>query len=247
MTATAAAIKRLDDLFQNIRLENEATTKNGSGTGRKGTERVHFNPIVVTKDCDIHGKRSTASHSNGAANGRQGSIGRSMPSGLNSISIRRGAPNSASRENLCHPTSFASTLRKDTGSALHGSTNSLRRTDIGAAKKEPAFSTLNHSNHVKRGVGGDTTLSSATNGKKEQNGSIKRDYVNDRGASPRKELLLARRFSTDSLDSIRRNSWDTNRRESSGSSAGFEDPIWEENNTSEVIAWIFILFRRGEE
>lgn len=230
MTATAAAIKRLDDLFQNIRLENEATTKNGSGNGRKGTERVHFSPIVVTKDCDIHGKRLTAS--NGAANGRRGSIGRSMPTGLNSISIRRGAPNSTSRENLCHPASFASTLRKDTGSALHGSTNSLRRTDIGAAKKEPAFSTLTHSNLVKRG--GDTILGSTTNGKKEQNGSIKRDYVNDRGASPRKELLLARRFSTDSLDSIRRNSWDTNRRESSGSSAGFEDPIWEENNTSEV-------------
>ncbi|KAK7578265.1 hypothetical protein V9T40_010470 [Parthenolecanium corni] len=236
MTATAAAIKRLDDLFQNIRLENEVT-KNGAGTGRKSTERVHFNPIVVTKDCDIHGKNLRGSQRNGG-----GSIGRSMPSGLDSI--RRAALNSAaSRENVYHPSSFASTLRHDNGNHFQGCTNPQRRADVGAAKKEPASSTLTRSTHVKRGSGGDTTLASAANGnngnngKKEQNGSQKRDYVSgDRGASPRKELLQTRRFSTDSLDSVRRNSWDTNRRESSGSSAGFEDPIWEENNAGEVNA-----------
>ena len=48
-----------------------------------------------------------------------------------------------------------------------------------------------------------------------------------------------RRFSTDSLENLRRNSWDPNRRGSSGSSGGWDDPIWEEgsfeNNSGEVI------------
>lgn len=39
-----------------------------------------------------------------------------------------------------------------------------------------------------------------------------------------------RRLSTDSLDNLKRNSWDPGRRGSSGSSGGWDDPIWEEGS-----------------
>jgi hypothetical protein len=62
----------------------------------------------------------------------------------------------------------------------------------------------------------------------------------DSAATGRKDSSAVpawRRFSTDSLDSLRRNSWDpSNRRGSSGSSAGCEDPIWEETRVSRVAA-----------
>lgn len=44
----------------------------------------------------------------------------------------------------------------------------------------------------------------------------------------RRDSISKRRFSTDSLEGLRRNSWDPSRRGSSGSSAGCEDPIWED-------------------
>lgn len=227
MTTTAAAIKRLDDLFQNIRLENQ--TKNGRKKSKEGTaERVHFNPIVITKDCDIHGKLNSTSIINNHNYGRRNLIGprrESMPAGLNSIPSRRrdsvilGSPN---RDTLCLQPGYASTWRRD---STISSTNSLKR-DVNS--KKDTFSTLNN---VKK----DSFSSVSGNTKKEFNGSLKRDFVNDK--SVRKESsLLSRRYSTDSLDSIRRNSWETNnRRESSESSAGFDDPIWEESNTDEVM------------
>ncbi|XP_019698446.1 uncharacterized protein LOC109504121 [Harpegnathos saltator] len=39
-----------------------------------------------------------------------------------------------------------------------------------------------------------------------------------------------RRLSTDSLENLKRNSWDPDRRGSSGSSGGWDDPIWEEGS-----------------
>lgn len=212
MTATAAAIKRLDDLFQNIRLEEQTPTRANGTTGKKSStsERVHFNPIVITKDCDIHGRRSSTN--------RRGSIGprrESMPAGLNSIPFRRreslvfGSP---SQENLCHPSGFASTLRKDSVSlgSLKRNVN-FRKDSYGTSKRE-AYTP----------VGGNAKM----------NGSLKRDYVNNGIRKDSASTLMSRRFSTDSLDSVRRNSWDPTRRESSGSSAGFDDPIWEENSNS---------------
>lgn len=63
MTATTASMKRLDDLFRTVRLENES--KNG--------EHVHFNPIVVvTKDCDLHGRRGHATLATSRATGYKG-------------------------------------------------------------------------------------------------------------------------------------------------------------------------------
>ncbi|XP_034938704.1 WD repeat-containing protein 47 isoform X3 [Chelonus insularis] len=65
------------------------------------------------------------------------------------------------------------------------------------------------------------------------NGNLKKDklsssvgnfynYTNKRGSIDKKK------FSTDSLDNLKRNSWDPGRRNSSGSSGGWDDPIWEE-------------------
>lgn len=49
-----------------------------------------------------------------------------------------------------------------------------------------------------------------------------------------------KRFSIDSLDNSRRNSWDAGRRGSTGSSGGWDDPIWEDKlfrKSFEVKRW----------
>lgn len=48
--------------------------------------------------------------------------------------------------------------------------------------------------------------------------------------STRRGSYDRRRLSTDSLDNLKRNSWDPGRRGSSGSSGGWDDPIWEEGS-----------------
>lgn len=219
MTATAAAIKRLDDLFQNIRLEEQ--TKNGRKRSKEGTsERVHFNPIVVTKDCDIHGWYSDGRNLQRSS---LGSRRESTPVGLNSVSWKQRNPlvlGSQNRDSLCYPASFASTLRKD-------STLSSLKRDANLKKNTFSVSTSSLTS-AKR----DSFVPVGGNVKNDPNGSLKRDYANDKNV--RKNSALSRKLSTDSLDSVRRNSWDPIRRESSGSSAGFDDPIWEENNVDEV-------------
>ena len=57
-------------------------------------------------------------------------------------------------------------------------------------------------------------------------------------SSGRRGSYDRRRLSTDSLDNLKRNSWDPGRRSSSGSSGGWDDPIWEEGSfggTDQVI------------
>ncbi|XP_018371676.1 PREDICTED: WD repeat-containing protein 47 isoform X4 [Trachymyrmex cornetzi] len=49
-------------------------------------------------------------------------------------------------------------------------------------------------------------------------------------SSGRRGSYDRRRLSTDSLDNLKRNSWDPGRRSSSGSSGGWDDPIWEEGS-----------------
>ncbi|KAK2579875.1 hypothetical protein KPH14_007556 [Odynerus spinipes] len=53
-----------------------------------------------------------------------------------------------------------------------------------------------------------------------------------------------RRFSTDSLDNSKRNSWDPGRRGSSGSSGGWDDPIWEEGTFPQDTDQVTPLFDR---
>lgn len=56
-----------------------------------------------------------------------------------------------------------------------------------------------------------------------------------------------RRLSTDSLDNLRRNSWDPGRRGSSGSSGGWDDPIWEEGSSGADQVIKLVLSVRLEE
>lgn len=241
MTATAAAIKRLDDLFQTIRLD-EQTKAASSSTSKKRSkeERVHFSPmVVISKDCDIHGRKSYAgttrstTNLNGIGGGRRNTatttIGprrESMPAGLNTVYRKSPTPAlaSLSRETLVHPSAFSSTLRKDNVTASVGSLkrNSVSSRDGGGSRRNLA------------GLSSSNVSSAAVNGngvtRREANGSIaRRDYVNGSLASSKKDL--SRMASTDSLESFKRTSFDFNRRNSSSSSsAGLEDPIWEENS-----------------
>ncbi|XP_066603042.1 uncharacterized protein [Prorops nasuta] len=61
------------------------------------------------------------------------------------------------------------------------------------------------------------------------NGNIKKDKFTA-PLSGRRGSYDRRRLSTDSLDNLKRNSWDPGRRGSSGSSGGWDDPIWEESS-----------------
>lgn len=61
-------------------------------------------------------------------------------------------------------------------------------------------------------------------------GGLKKDGKLTIPLSNRRGSYDKRRLSTDSLDNPKRNSWDPGRRGSSGSSGGWDDPIWEEGS-----------------
>lgn len=61
------------------------------------------------------------------------------------------------------------------------------------------------------------------NGTNNNNNTLKKDFLQVPSAGRRN----SRRLSNDSLDG-RRNSWDPSRRGSSGSSCGWDEPIWED-------------------
>lgn len=65
------------------------------------------------------------------------------------------------------------------------------------------------------------------------NGNLRKDKLGlsvGNFYTPRKSSMeRTKRFSTDSLDNFKRNSWDPGRRSSSGSSGGWDDAIWEED------------------
>lgn len=67
------------------------------------------------------------------------------------------------------------------------------------------------------------TLPSEPAGKRDKVSSLGGSYTTGRRGS-----YDRRRFSTDSLENLKRNSWDPSRRGSAGSSCGWDDPIWEE-------------------
>lgn len=105
-----------------------------------------------------------------------------------------------------HPSEFASTLRKD---PIISSLSSLRRDSLSPIG-------------IPIGVG---SWSSQRRDSLGSTGSLRRDSLVPPITGRRNSY--SRRFSTDSLDS-RRNSWDPSRRGSSGSSGGWDDPIWED-------------------
>lgn len=72
-------------------------------------------------------------------------------------------------------------------------------------------------------------------------GSLKKDGKPVIPLSTRRGSYDRRRLSTDSLDNMKRNSWDLGRRGSSGSSGGWDDPIWEEGSFSAVFDQVMSL------
>ncbi|XP_044270804.1 WD repeat-containing protein 47 isoform X3 [Tribolium madens] len=209
----AAAIKRLEALFNEVKLEQKATPE----------VHVEVESKISTK-CDVHGK-----------NGRRGSLGNvlhitnrrdslgnvvsqkkdsnqfyaghfgngvgprreSMPA-LNSYGTyyrRRDSlalPNGPPKKDMEHPSQFASTLRKD---PLGSSMGSLRKDNGRWGSRRDS-------------LGGSMS-------------SLKSNFLQ----VPNQIRRNSKNYSTDSLDG-RRNSWDPNRRGSSGSSC-WEEPIWQ--------------------
>ncbi|KAF0761767.1 WD repeat-containing protein 47 isoform X2 [Aphis craccivora] len=239
MTATAAALKRLEALFDDVKIGDSGAAE-PSKTKRASVEKVHF---AVTADCDVHGVGAAANarrksehlhhhhhHRGSVVSGAAAAVAAvprrdSVPASIPAASMRRrdsivlGSPG---RDTLCHhPSSFPSSLRRD---SLASSTSSLRRDSVNSSARRDSLSSPSppHS----------SPLSAAASGV-----VLRRDSA---GAG-RKDSLTAvpawRRYSTDSLDSVRRNSWDpSGRRGSSGSSAGCEDPIWEETSRVSQLA-----------
>lgn len=223
MTATAAALKRLEALFDDVKLTDSNGVSESAKNKRASVEKVHFE---VTADCDVHGgggrRKSEHLHHHHHHRGSVVSgvaaaavaVPRrdSVPASIPAASMRRrdsivlGSPG---RDTLCHhPSSFPSSLRRD---SLASSTSSLRRDSVNSARRDSLSSTPPS-----------TPLSAA--------GVVLRRESTGTGRKDSSAVPAWRRFSTDSLDSVRRNSWDpSGRRGSSGSSAGCEDPIWEEN------------------
>lgn len=218
MTATAAALKRLEALFDDVKLADSGEPPR---TKRGSVEKVHF---AVTTDCDVHGGRRKSEHhlhhhrgsvvSSAAAAVAAVPRRDSVPASIPAASMRRrdsivlGSPG---RETLCHhPSSFPSSLRRD---SLASSTSSLRRDSVGSTRRD--------------------SLSSPPPPPSSSTGVVLRRESPGAGRKDSSAAPAWRRFSTDSLDSVRRNSWDpSGRRGSSGSSAGCEDPIWEETRVS---------------
>nr|CAD7438169.1 unnamed protein product [Timema bartmani] len=231
---SAAAVERLEALFRGARLEDL----------KKPREHFILETKVDTRTCGLHGRHSL--QHNGIDN-RRGSLGNilhqqqqrrrdgvgprreSMPA-LHVASRRRDSlalPPPRKPDVLSHPSAFPSTLRRDStgmsmGSlkkeSLSKSTTHLRRDSTpGLLKRE--FHTASHASLRRESVSSIPFLRKSS---QVSLGSSRKDSLNSLiGAGPRDAW---RRVSTDSLDSVRRNSLDAGRRDSTG----WEDPIWEE-------------------
>lgn len=137
-----------------------------------------------------------------------------------------------------HPSAFPSTLRKD---GLGLSVGSLRKDGTQKNDTRPiaAFGSTLRRDSLASSLGS-LRRDSVSSSRRDSVSSSRRDSVSSSG-SLRRESFSRRRFSTDSLDGVRRNSWDPGRRNSSSSSGGHDDPIWEENVTKVIVE--AVIFR----
>ncbi|XP_049818343.1 WD repeat-containing protein 47 isoform X3 [Aethina tumida] len=215
----AAAIKRLEALFTDVKLDQKPTqevrveveTKQNKKcdvhgkNGRRGslgnvmhiTNKRDGLGSIISQKRDFHG---SGYFGNGVGPRRESMPALNMYNNYNSHYRRRDSlalPNNPPKKELEHPSHFASMLRKDN---LGASTGSLRKD--GTARPWGAR---------RDSLGGSTS-------------NLKRDFLQVPGTQLRRN---SRNYSTDSLDG-RRNSWDPGRRNSSGSSCGWDEPIWEE-------------------
>nr|CAH7733054.1 unnamed protein product [Callosobruchus chinensis] len=188
----------------------------------------------VSKNCDVHGTKA------GHQQGRRGSLGNALQAGsrrdsvgcvaslrsqaqqpagyfgantmgprresmpaLNHYGYRRGSlsipHNLPGEKKVEHPSQFASSLRRDSLGSSHGSLNR----PLHGSKRDL--------------LGGSQ---SSLNGSK--------NFLQVPNIGYHQMRRNSRNYSTDSLDNGKRNSWDPGRRGSSGSSCGWEEPIWED-------------------
>lgn len=212
-----AAVRRLEALFSDVKLDAQPSN------------HIRMQTRLEGRGCGVHGN---GTHNVNGYASRRGSLGNILHHRRESVGPRResmpalnsSSPGHRRKESLSlpispprkdyleHPSAFPSTLRKD---SLGSSVGCLRRDPIGVP--------------LHRDASGST-------------GCLRKDSVGGRKESlaalnygRRDSYASRRRFSTDSLDGVRRNSWDPGRRGSSGSSGGWDDPIWEENVINKVI------------
>ncbi|XP_066155025.1 WD repeat-containing protein 47 isoform X8 [Euwallacea fornicatus] len=212
LSSNSSAIKRLEALFNDVRLENRPSQDVVVEVERKHSAK-----------CDVH---KTA---------RRGSLG----STLHLTNRRDSLGNVVSQKRDWHPAGYFGGVgpRRESMPALSNQNHYLnggfyRRKDslVLPPKRElehpSQFSSMlrnnnnNNNNNKRYSFGGST---SSLNGK---------NYLQAPGVNMRRN---SRNYSSDSLDA-HRNSWDPGRRGSAGSSCGWDDPIWEKpspRNSSE--------------
>ncbi|XP_044270805.1 WD repeat-containing protein 47 isoform X4 [Tribolium madens] len=182
----AAAIKRLEALFNEVKLEQKATPE----------VHVEVESKISTK-CDVHGK-----------NGRRGSLGNV----LHITNRRDSLGNVVSQKkdsNQFYAGHFGNGVgpRRESMPALNSYGTYYRRRDSLALPNGPPKKDMEHPSQF------------ASTLRKDPLGSSMGSLL------PNQIRRNSKNYSTDSLDG-RRNSWDPNRRGSSGSSC-WEEPIWQ--------------------
>ncbi|KAF2884081.1 hypothetical protein ILUMI_22100 [Ignelater luminosus] len=217
----AAAIKRLEALFDDVKLEPKAPTEickveakhdakcdvhGGKGNRRGSLGNVLHTPNFreSTGNLTYQRRDSRGNVGNGVGPRRESMPALNVQS--NYYNRRRdslGLPQMPPNKDIEHPSNFPSLLRKD---PLVASMVTLR--------KDGYFNSGWNSRR--------DSLTGSTN-------SLKKDFL--QVPTNRRN---SRRFSNDSLDS-RRNSWDPGRRGSCGSSGGWDDPILE--NERKIDYW----------
>lgn len=223
---SAAAVKRLEALFRDVNLDAQPPV-----------QQVHVESRVTSKSCDVHGNGTCRINGYGSRRGslgnilhnRRESVGprrESMPALNITISHNRrrdslGLPICPPRKDcLEHPSGFPATLRKD---SLGSSMGSLRKDSLSVPLRRDSMGSTGSLRKDSLGIPITTRRDSVGSV-----GSSRKDSVGSTSSGRRDSHGSRRRFSTDSLDAVRRNSWDPSRRGSSSSSGGWDDPIWEE-------------------
>ncbi|XP_056642118.1 WD repeat-containing protein 47 isoform X2 [Diorhabda sublineata] len=198
----ATAMKRLDALFTETKLEP---------TSPKPLPEIHVElDSKHNAKCEVHGK-----------NGSRDSLG----SVWHITNRRDSLGNVISRKT--EPDFFGLGPRRESMPALNNYNGYSRRGSL-VMPHSPPKKDMEHPSHFA------STLRKDPIG---LSGSLRKDSLSHRSMSainnknmlhvPNMMRRNSRNYSTDSLDA-RRNSWDPGRRGSSGSSCGYDEPIWED-------------------
>ncbi|RZC33584.1 hypothetical protein BDFB_009899, partial [Asbolus verrucosus] len=210
----AAAIKRLEALFNEVKLDQKPTPE----------VHVQMESKINTK-CDVHGK-----------NGRRGSFGNVLH-----VTTRRDSMgniiNQKREPNFYHTAYFGNGIgpRRESMPALNNYGTYYRRRDSLGLPNVPPKKDMEHPSHFAATLRKDTLGSSTGSLRKDNNRTwgVRRDSIGGSMSCLKSNFLQvpnqirrnSKNYSTDSLDG-RRNSWDPGRRGSSGSSC-WEEPLWE--------------------